>query len=430
MDGVYADIAHEPAPESAIPPEAQARYRVWKKNAVLMYLFLSTTTLTWPSLSVQWFPDFEETVGLRGWRRQRLCFGLYTAGQMDEHLQLGQIEVLGAPGPHTSVYSVASLSQEYDAERGEVVPRNESLSRGIQVLQKIQHAGEVNRLRIMPANPDVVATVGPQGHLSVFDRTKHALGVEGVAGEDRPVVRVAAHGGEAWGLLWNQQREGVLALAGMDGVVCVWDLTRMEAGGDGQPVVRPCSTLVVNSVGVNGVEWLPLHHSVLVLAGEDGHVRVHDVREGRPLQSGLEHSQEAVRAGVNSVLVSPHNNQAVVAGDSEGVVRVWDLRRLAQRADEPVTEHQAHTGTVAQVGWNPSVLHVYGLCGEDALVRLWRSGATGATKVFEHGGHMLAVNDFDWNVNDAWMVASVADDNTVHVWRASDEARGAAPGGV
>ena len=62
----------------------------------------------------------------------------------------------------------------YDEERGELgghtLPATQAR---IRVVQRINHAGEVNRARYMPQNPDLIATKAVSGDVLVFDRTKH-----------------------------------------------------------------------------------------------------------------------------------------------------------------------------------------------------------------------------------------------------------------
>ncbi|KXN66419.1 hypothetical protein CONCODRAFT_31848, partial [Conidiobolus coronatus NRRL 28638] len=42
----------------------------------------------------------------------------------------------------------------------------------IQISQRINHDGEVNRARYLPQNPDLIGTVSSTGSVNVFDRTK------------------------------------------------------------------------------------------------------------------------------------------------------------------------------------------------------------------------------------------------------------------
>ncbi|EEB87146.1 hypothetical protein MPER_15627, partial [Moniliophthora perniciosa FA553] len=60
-----------------------------------------------------------------------------------------------------------------DDERGELGGHTIPPAPRVQVTQKINHAGEVNRARYMPQNPDLIATKAVSGEVLVFDRTKH-----------------------------------------------------------------------------------------------------------------------------------------------------------------------------------------------------------------------------------------------------------------
>jgi histone-binding protein RBBP4 len=40
-------------------------YKVWKKNSPFLYDLVVTHALMWPTLTVQWFPDIQETPDAR-----------------------------------------------------------------------------------------------------------------------------------------------------------------------------------------------------------------------------------------------------------------------------------------------------------------------------------------------------------------------------
>ena len=66
----------------------------------------------------------------------------------------------------------------------------------IQIIQRINHDGEVNRARYMPQNPDLIATKAVTGEVLIFDRTKHSSEPER-GGVCKPDIK-----------LIGQQREG------------------------------------------------------------------------------------------------------------------------------------------------------------------------------------------------------------------------------
>lgn len=45
----------------------------------------------------------------------------------------------------------------------------------IEIVQKINHEGEVNRARYMPQNANVIATKTPSNDVLIFDYTKHPI---------------------------------------------------------------------------------------------------------------------------------------------------------------------------------------------------------------------------------------------------------------
>ena len=65
----------------------------------------------------------------------------------------------------------------------------------IQILQKINHDGEVNRARYCPQNCDLIATRTVMGHTYVFDRTKHSL-MPNADGKCRPDIVLKGQTGE------------------------------------------------------------------------------------------------------------------------------------------------------------------------------------------------------------------------------------------
>jgi histone-binding protein RBBP4 len=89
---------------------------------------------------------------------------------------------------------------DYDDERGELGGHTIPPAPRIQIIQKINHAGEVNRARYMPQNPDLIATKAVTGEVLVFDRTKHSSEPER-GGVCKPDIRLV-----------GQTREGCVVL--------------------------------------------------------------------------------------------------------------------------------------------------------------------------------------------------------------------------
>lgn len=100
----------------------------------------------------------------------RLLLGTHTSGQAADYLQIATVQIPSRAGPGADALDRSA----YDDERGELGGHTLPASQArINVVQRINHAGEVNRARYMPQNPDLIATKAVSGEVLVFDRTKH-----------------------------------------------------------------------------------------------------------------------------------------------------------------------------------------------------------------------------------------------------------------
>ncbi|KAL0565852.1 Histone acetyltransferase type B subunit 2, partial [Marasmius crinis-equi] len=142
-------------------------YKVWKKNAPYLYDLVITHALDWPSLTCQWFPD-KESPANKSYTTHRLLLGTHTSGQARDYVQIATVSI-----PKRDASQQKLSRNDYDDERGELGGHTIPPAPRIQVIQKINHEGEVNRARYMPQNPDLIATKAVSGEVFVFDRTKH-----------------------------------------------------------------------------------------------------------------------------------------------------------------------------------------------------------------------------------------------------------------
>ena len=102
----------------------------------------------------------------------RLLLGTHTSGQAQDYLQIATVHIPKRGHPSTGADKLDRA--DYDDERGELGGHNLPPTPRIQIIQKINHSGEVNRARYMPQNPDLIATKAVTGEVFIFDRTKHS----------------------------------------------------------------------------------------------------------------------------------------------------------------------------------------------------------------------------------------------------------------
>jgi histone-binding protein RBBP4 len=99
----------------------------------------------------------------------RLLLGTHTSGQAPDYLQIATVQIPKQSGAGADTLD----AQAYDDSTGELGGHTIPAQPRIQIVQRINHAGEVNRARYMPQNPDLLATKAVSGEVLVFDRTRH-----------------------------------------------------------------------------------------------------------------------------------------------------------------------------------------------------------------------------------------------------------------
>lgn len=168
-----------------------------------------THALDWPSLTCQWFPDKESYALLclrlspsyepfsrppnKSYTVHRLLLGTHTSGQAQDYLQIATVHIPRRDGPLADKLD----RSDYDDERGELGGHTIPPQPRIQIIQKINHAGEVNRARYMPQNPDLIATKAVSGQVFIFDRTKHSSEPER-GGVCRPDIKLVGQTKEGY----------------------------------------------------------------------------------------------------------------------------------------------------------------------------------------------------------------------------------------
>ncbi|EGW33062.1 uncharacterized protein SPAPADRAFT_70982 [Spathaspora passalidarum NRRL Y-27907] len=412
----------EDSPEvtTSIDEQTQRGYRIWKKNAPFIYDYLSTNSLLWPSLSVQFFPDVthinhkesleseetqesnEEIIA------QRLLHGTFTLGQAVDSISILQIPTFKNLNQNIKINK---LDYNPDKEELEFSPSSNNKSK---VLQKINHLGDVNKVRYMPQKPDIIASANNLGDVVIYERTRHKSFKNSLIddtdiskAEIRLSNSILPSKTDIFALDWNQNQEGLLLAGDMNGVISLYDLKEYST-----PELEQCRYFE-NDTGINDIEWFPTHDSLFSTVDDKGTVKIYDTRQNDAVIC----SQKISEHGVDSISMNPGFSSGIATGDSQGVIKIWDLRAFKQ-SSQPVKQMNAHTDSITQLYWHPKYSNVLASSSSDHSVK-FHNVSNEETCFFTHLGHMLGVNDFDWSYADDWMVASVADDNSLHVWKPS-----------
>ncbi|MEV0381753.1 helix-turn-helix domain-containing protein [Nonomuraea sp. NPDC050643] len=280
-------------------------------------------------------------------------------------------------------------------------------------------------LLTLPAAGGAVYAVAftPDGRLLASGGTKGEI-VLSDAATGRPLTTLRGHQGTLHDLAVHGH---LVAGAGDDGTVRLWDLTRglplpapagsrasaAPAGSRPLPAragLRPIATLTGHTGRVMSVAFGP-DRKRLVTAGEDSTPRVWDL--ARPSHPRLRSTLPGHRWIVYSAVFSPDGGTIATAGD-DNTARLWDasdgrlLQTLTPRPGAPID-----TGSMSDVAFSPDG-HTLATASYDHLLRLWDLPGPALTG----GGRMRPV----WATPDGRTVITGNGDRALR-WDVSDPHR-------
>ncbi|SCW03606.1 LAFE_0G14180g1_1 [Lachancea fermentati] len=394
---------------SSVPTDRQTRYTHWKKNTKLLYDYLNTNSTKWPSLTCQFFPDLDKTKD-----EHRILLSSFTSSQLpeDESVYVARFSSLKHV-PWSSLTNFDMEEMEFKMDNSVKLP-----SKNLQDDLEIKFpAGDCNRARYCPLNPDIVGTASSNGSIYIFDRTKHGSARQkSISGGESPfeiecnlTQAVEDQDNEVVSIAWNWQREGLLAGCYSKGKLGVWDLTKYNSKSPS--FSSPVHLMQVDNKGCNDASWMVHHDSLLACCGDDNVLGLLDIRTAkRTVQSQSNHHEK----GINACQFNYQQDMLLASADASGKVNLWDIRDFS----EPIKTWE-HGNSISALQWNPHISTVIGTADQtDGLVKLWDiSQPTDEELIFTHGGHMLGVNDISWNLHDPWLICSVSNDNSVQIWK-------------
>ncbi|KAI6031352.1 WD40 repeat-like protein [Pisolithus microcarpus] len=370
-------------------------YKIWKKNAPYLYDLVITHALDWPSLTCQWFPD-KESPPNKPYTVHRLLLGTHTSGQSQDHLQIATVQIPKRSGP-----SAEKLDRgDYDDERGELGGHTVPPQPRIQIVQRINHPGEVNRARYMPQNADLIATKAISGEVLIFDRTKHSSEPER-GGLCKPDIRLVGQTKEGFGLAWSPTKAGHILGASEDMTICHWDVNSYTKAKN---TVEPTTVFKGHTSVVGDVDWHPTKENVLASVGDDKMLMLWDTRaSAEPTTKVRAHDREILACAFN-----PACEHLIITGSADKTIVLHDIRAATKK----LHTFESHTDEVLHLAWSPHTA--------DRRVNVWDLDQIGVEQtpddqedgppelMFIHGGH---------TAREIWTAATTSEDNIVMVWQ-------------
>ena len=144
----------------------------------------------------------------------------------------------------------------------------------------IPHEGNVNRARVMPQKPTLIASKSSTGKVFLFDYTKHSRNAEFDIDDNRhqryecrPEATLVGHDdSQGFGLSWNPRDPGHLLSSDCGGKICLYDIN-----GCGS-VVKPYLTFKGHRGEVCDVQWHCDNKNIFASVGADRGLVIWDSR--------------------------------------------------------------------------------------------------------------------------------------------------------
>lgn len=287
--------------------------------------------------------------------------------------------------------------------------------------QKIPHDGGINRVRVMPQNPNVVATWSDKGIVSLYDIRPQLATLDagmkngGFAGEQAPVAPPTArkeavytfrgHADEGFAMDWSKVSPGRLVTGDCKKFIYVWDAIAGQAITTAGGVPPNCvatdssntATWSISKVPFSGhtdsvedLQWSPTEATVFASCGVDQTLRIWDTRD--PSKSQI--SVKGADCDMNVISWNTKIPYLLASGSDDGSFKIWDLRNFkgelfsggshlwslvyvgmlltfAYTEDAPIAHFRYHNSPITSIEWDPLDENVIGVSAEDNTVTIW-----------------------------------------------------------
>lgn len=361
-------------------------YELWRKNCRYMYEFVSETALTWPSLTIQWLPNYEEIDGIIN---SNLLLGTHTSGEDRNYLKVATTQI-----PNSKLKQKANTR--------------------LKTIKKFENDYEINRARYMPQDPSIVATINGNGDINIYNIDQES------DTNNRAINTFSPHLENGYGLSWSLFNKGNLLTSSDDKSICITDTI------NNKPIFK---NLTSHNDIVNEAKWHNFNENLFATVSDDKYTFVFDVRtQNEPILRY--HNSD----GINSLSFSPFSHNLVAIGSTTSNINLLDMRRLSSNKNQSqglLHSMMGHSDSITCLEFSPHNDGILASGCQDRRLIIWdlfkigeeqqqEDAEDGCPEIYMmHAGHTGAVMDLSWCPYKAWTVASVADDNLVHIWEIS-----------
>eukprot|EP01125_Pyxidicula_operculata_P004431 TRINITY_DN1679_c0_g1_i1.p1 TRINITY_DN1679_c0_g1~~TRINITY_DN1679_c0_g1_i1.p1 ORF type:complete len:444 (+),score=118.20 TRINITY_DN1679_c0_g1_i1:287-1618(+) len=220
--------------------------------------------------------------------------------------------------------------------------------------------GSINRIRAMPQNPNIIASISSSATVDIHD-VKHHLS----ALDKTPSIRLKPpkslfsfkHTTEGWALDWSSKAEGRLVSGDCDSKIYWWE--PLEGG---KWNVNQSTPYAGHTASVEDLQWSPSEPDVFASCSVDKTIKLWDGRKGRSPVTSI----DAHESDVNVISWNRKRAYLLLSGADDGNFKVWDLRKF-----KPQFSFSWHKQAITSVEWNPNEASELAVASEDHSVSIW-----------------------------------------------------------
>lgn len=286
----------------------------------------------------------------------RLLIGTHTSNDAPNYLEIANVEL---------PKNVTPNPRDYDEQRGEIggygnSSNGDQVAIKMNVVQRIDHPGEINKARYQPQNPDIIATMCIDGRVLIFDRTKHS---SNPTGKVSPQAELIGHKSEGFALNWNPHEAGQLATGSGDSTVRLWDLKSIQSNNTH---IKASRVFTHHSAIVNDVQYHPIHKSFVGTVSDDITFQILDLRQAQNDRAATKVEGGHTDA-INALAFNPASEFIAATASADKTIGIWDIRSLKNK----LHSLEGHVDTVTCVSWHPFEEAILGSSSYDRRVMFW-----------------------------------------------------------
>ncbi|KAK6454207.1 WD40-repeat-containing domain protein [Scheffersomyces xylosifermentans] len=377
-------------------------FKIWKKTVPLLYDTIHTYALDYPSLAVQWLPNYTYSETNKNSINVRFLISTNTSENSQNYLKLGSLDLPSTLAPDFSV-------KYPDLDSIPIPSPTIDDTSDFKVLSKWKQNSEINKLEISPDGKKVLS-FNSDGVVHSYDL------------DTSDVIDYKYHKLEGYALGWLSNES--FASGSNDSQIALWNLDKPST---------PIQLYKSHHGAVNGISVNPIVKSLLGSVSDDSTTQFHDARElGSSDNPAITVENKHIQ---NTIAFHPDIETLYATAGKDNIISLYDLRN----PKKPIRKFFGHNDSVIGIKWDtedPKTLLSWALdkriiswdlnsLGEDYTYPAESgegSKRRGGIRIdpclkFIHAGHTNRVNDFDAHPKIKGLYASVGDDNLLEVWK-------------